>query len=61
MSQDIQVEVASEFITLQFRGDVWAIELDFGVVNMEMVSEASRLNEITQGVSVHGDEERSGD
>lgn len=40
-------------------GDVWATELNFGVVNLELASETTKLNEITQGVSVHRDVKRS--
>lgn len=39
-------------------GDVWATELNFGVVNMELASEATGLSEITPRVSTHRDEIR---
>lgn len=40
--------MAVGFITREFRGDVWAPELNFRIVNKEMVFEATRLNEITR-------------
>ena len=37
-------------------GDVWATELNFGVVNMELAFEATRLNEITLRERAHRNE-----
>lgn len=37
-------------------GDVWATELNFGVVNMELAFEATGLNEITPRASACRDE-----
>lgn len=52
---------AGKFVTLLFGGNAWAKELNFGIVIMEMVFQAIRLNEVTQGVPIHADDKRSED
>lgn len=42
---------AGAFTTLEFRGDAWVAELNFGVVNVGLVSEATWQSESTQRAS----------
>lgn len=39
------------YVSLEFKGEVWAGNADLGIVSMYMVHETTRLDENTKGVS----------